>query len=186
MAVAAVTWPPPRPVEPRVPHRPWDPGHPEEPALAEEHDRLLYIVVDELVDDWVGLSVAPWPHADREGRLRFVGFDPAVEVGTSSDELLRFLGPRAGKEGDAPALRVGMTFAARTKEESAASLLERLRDRAGHGEVRIDYLGALLEDPVDLTTQGRLIAKLASYGAMLSTLPRRMEQEWNLDDEEGG
>jgi hypothetical protein len=182
MAAATVTWPPPRPAEPEVAHRPWDPRHADEPTLVEEHDRLLYVVVDELVDDWVGLSVSSWPHADSEGRLRFVDTEPAAEVGTSRDKLLRFLGKDVSDDG--AGLRVGTTFAVRVREGRAASLLERLRDRAGHGEARIENLAAFFEDPVDLTSQGRLIAKLASYGAMLSTLPTHVEEQWNLAEEQ--
>jgi len=182
MAAATMTWPPPRPADPEIPHRPWDPRHHDQPTLVEEHDRLLYVVVDELVDDWVGLSVSPWPHADQEGRLRFVDTEPAAEVGTSRDKLLRFLGKEASDDG--AGVRVGTTFAVRVREGRAASVLERLRDRAGHGEARIENLGTFCESPVDLTPQGRLIAKLASYSAMLSTLPTEVEKQWNLAEEQ--
>jgi hypothetical protein len=61
--------------------------------------------------------------------------------------------------------------------------MDRLRERAGHGEVRIDDLGALLERPVDLTAQGRLIAKLAYYGAVLSTVPTHVAKRWKMSGE---
>jgi hypothetical protein len=177
-----VTWPPPRPAEPEVPHRPWDPTHPDDPNLVHDHDRLLYIVVDELVDAWVGLSVALWPHADTEGRLRFVDSQPGIEIGSSRAQLLRFLrsGPNKDAATTAPP-RIGMTFAARVRKGSASSLVDRLRERAGHGEVRIDNLGALLEPPVDLTAQGRLIAKLAYYGAVVSTVPTHVAKHWKMN-----
>jgi hypothetical protein len=181
-----VTWPPPRPAEPEVPHRPWDPTHPDDPNLVRDHERLLYIVVDELVDDWVGLSVALWPHADQEGRLRFTDSLPGVEIGTSRARLRRFLRSRRGTSDAAPTAppRIGMTFAARVRNGTASSLMDRLRDRAGHGEVRIDDLGALLEDPVDLSVQGRLIAKLAYYGAVLSTVPTQVAERWKMSGEQ--
>jgi hypothetical protein len=180
-----VTWPPPRPAEPEVPHRPWDPTHRDEPDLIHDHDRLLYIVVDELVDDWVGLSVALWPHADPEGRLRFVDPQPSIEIGTSRPQLLGFLGSRPDtKDGAAtPPPRIGMTFAARVRDGTASSLMDRIRERAGHGEVRIDDLGALLQHPVDLTAQGRLLAKLAYYGAVLSTVPTHVAEHWKMSGE---
>jgi hypothetical protein len=54
---------------------------------------------------------------------------------------------------------------------AAAKLLEVLRDRAGSGEARVPDLGEFLRDPVDLSDKGRLLAKLASFGAMASTVP---------------
>jgi hypothetical protein len=188
MEATAVTWPPPRPVEPDVPHRPWDPGHPEAPNLANEYEVLLYVVVDELVDDWVGLSVALWPHADPEGRLRFANSQPGAEVGTSRAELRRFLRTQRGVEDNATTrpIRIGTTFAARVRKGTAFSLLDELRRRAGHGEARIKDLDALLQDPVEITAQGRLIAKLACYSAVLSTLPSYCEEQWNLVEEKHG
>jgi hypothetical protein len=180
-----VTWPPTRPAAPEVPHRPWDPTHPDEPDLVHDHDRLLYIVVDELVDDWVGLSVALWPHADTEGRLRFVDSQPGIEIGTSRAQLLRFLRPRPDNKDAAPTAppRIGMAFAARVREGTASSLMDQLRKRARHGDVRIDDIGAFLEHPVDLTAQGRLIAKLAYYGALLSTVPTHVAKHWKMSGE---
>jgi hypothetical protein len=179
--VGTVSWPPPRPPRPKVPHRPWDPKHPLERALVTEHERLLYIVIDEVVEGWVGLSVALWPHADPEGRLRFVDAEGPVEVGTSYETVRRFL-----QSENAPPQppRIGTTFTARVKAGTAAKLLGEMRKRAGHGEVRVDDLGRFLERPVDLTEQGRLLAKLACYAAMLSTLPLPLEQRWDLVDDE--
>ena len=125
----------------------------------------------------MGLSVSAWPHADHDGRLRFVDPEGSVEVGTSADALLQFLG--TGKLFDAKTeVRIGFTFAARVRRGSAASLLAKLRDRAGHGEARIADLGEFLKDPVDLTEKGRLLAKLASFGAMASTVPEELAQKW--------
>lgn len=179
-----MTWPPPRPPDSEVPHRPWDPTHPDEPNLVRDHERLLYIVVDELVDDWVGLSVALWPHADTEGRLRFADSQPGIQIGSSRAELVRFLrSESAGEDARTAPPRIGLTFAARVRDGTASSLMDRLRERAGHGEVRIDDLGALLEHPVDLTVQGRLIAKLAYYGAVLSTVPTHVAERWKMSGE---
>jgi hypothetical protein len=192
-----VTWPPSRPDEPAVPDRPWDPGHEAEPSLSDEHDRLVYVVVDEIVEGWVGLSFAPWPHADDQGRLRFVDAGDPVEVGTSRAGLERFLatGTTRGEgssrrrradstpDEEGVEVRIGMTFAARVKKGRAARVLDDLRQHAEHGEVRVEDLATILTGPVDLTEEGRLLAKLASYGAMLSTLPADVGERWRLEDE---
>jgi hypothetical protein len=181
---ARVTWPPPRPEEADVPQRPWDPGQPRARGLVGEYDRLVYVVVDEIVEGWVGLSVSLWPHADPEGRLRFVDPRDPVDVGTSCDALVRFLETGEHHDPEARGVRIGDTFTARVKRGTAAKLLDVLRDRAGHGEARIDDLGEFLERPVDLSDQGRQLAKLASFGAMLSTLPSHLEERWQLKKEE--
>ena len=179
-----MTWPPPRPEEPQVPHRPWDPGHPAAENLAEEYEHLVYVVVDEIIEGWVGLSLAAWPHADPEGRLRFIDPGDPVEIGTPLSTLRRFLESSEHRHREARDVRIGSTFTARVSKGTAAELLEDLRDRAGRGEARVDDLGSLLERPLDLTKQGRLLAKLASFGAMLSTLPSEVEDRWRLEEEE--
>jgi hypothetical protein len=178
---------------PVIEDRPWDPGHPQHPDLHLEANRLVYVVVDETIEGWVGLSFAVWPHADEAGRLRFP--DPAgpVDVGTSVASLQRFLateesrrGKRRASNGNGSArveVRVGMTFAARPKRGSAAALLDRLRDDAAHDQVRVAELRAIVTRPVDLTDQGRLLAKLAAYGAFFSTLPKHVGERWRLTDE---
>ena len=180
MGTAVVTWPPPRPSETPIEGRPWDPKHRKERSLVDEADHLVYVVVDEVVDDWVGLSFAPWPIADDFGRLRFPGSTDPVEVGTSKRAVEAFLATPKGERVD---VRIGMTFAARVKRGKAASLLERLSDHAAHGEVRIEDLNKIVTRPVHLTERGRRLAKLATYGAVLSTLPAEVEDDWRLADE---
>jgi hypothetical protein len=175
-----MSWPPPRPARDRVPHRPWDPKHPVERNLVNEHQRLVYVVVDEVIEGWIGLSLALWPHADRRGRLRFVDAGGPVAVGSSYESVYRFL---ASNNAAPRPPGIGTTFAARVKEKTAREIAERLKERAGHGEVRVHDLGMYLERPADLTEQGRLLAKLACYAAMLSTLPSAIEEQWNLVDE---
>jgi hypothetical protein len=181
---AAVTWPPPHPEEPEIPQRPWDPGHPAAENLAEEYERLVYVVVDEIIEGWVGLSFAPWPHADPDGRLRFIDPGDPVEIGTPFSTLQRFLESSENHDRLAQGVRIGGTFTARVRKGTAAKLLEDLRDRADRGEARINDLGSLLERPLDLTRQGRQLAKLASFGATLSTLPAEVEERWKLEEEE--
>lgn len=198
-----MTWPPPPPEMPAIEHRPWDPGHPGHPDLHKEATRLVYVVVDETVEGWVGLSFAAWPHADEAGRLRFPDPGGPIDVGTSVESLQKFLatedgGKRRAGRGDgkrtssgkaarsasAPVeVRIGMTFGARSKRGDAAALLERLRAGAAKGQARVAELGTILTRPVDLTDQGRLLAKLASYGAFFSTLPNDVGKRWRLTDE---
>jgi hypothetical protein len=104
-----------------------------------------------------------------------------IDVSTTGVALRHFLNP---KDPGAAEPRIGHTFAAQVKKGSAAKLLEVLRDRAESGRDRIDDLGKILKDPVDITQQGRQLAKLASYGAMLSTLPSELAGEWNIEEEE--
>jgi hypothetical protein len=174
-----MTWPPPHPEQPFVPHRPWDPGHPQAKELVNEYDRLVYMVIDEIIENWVGLSVSLWPHADDQGRLRFLDPKGAVDLGTTCEDLRRFL-----ESGDHPTgeVRIGQSFAARVKGGTAAELVERLRAQSEQGQDTTD-LGELLRRPVDLTKQARMLARLASYGALLSTLPAELEGRWNLQEE---
>jgi hypothetical protein len=172
-----LTWPPPPPEEPDVPHRPWNPRHRRAPGLVKEYERLVYIVIDEIVEDWVGLSVSLWPHADDNGRLRFADPRGSVEVGTSRTALRRFLETGEHHDPKAPEPRIGDTFTARVQKRSAEELLELLRRRAGHGEARVKNLGTFLERPVELNDEGRLLAKLASFGAVLSTIPQKFATE---------
>jgi len=174
-----MTWPPPHPEQPDVPHRPWDPRHPGAKELVNEHDRLVYVVIDEIIEDWVDLSVSLWPHADADGRLRF--FDPqgAVDLGTTRDAFQGFLASGDLPTGD---VGIGQSFAARVKTGTAAELLAKLR---APPEQRQDTtaLSELLQRPVDLTKQARMLARLASYGALLSTLPAELEGRWGLHEE---
>lgn len=173
-----MTWPPAQPAQPAIPSRPWDPW--EQPnGLVTEHERLVYVVVDEIVEQWAGLSVSRWPDADQHGRLRFLDPQGAVDVGTSRVAVERFLHP---EDPDA-AVRVGHTFAATVRCESAAQLVDALRGQAGHGDAPVDDLGDLFERPVLLTDAGRLLAKLATYGALLSTVPETVASAWKLEEE---
>jgi hypothetical protein len=179
MEAASMTWPPAHPEQPVVRHRPWDPKHPQAKELVNEYDRLVYFVIDEIVEDWVDLSISLWPHADAYGRLRFLDPKGAVDLGTTRKQLRRFLGYRNRRSRE---LRVGQSFASRVKDGTAAELVEKLRRQSEHGQDTTD-LGQLLERPVDLTKQARMLARLASYGALLSTLPAELEDRWNLQEE---
>jgi len=174
-----VSWPPPRPTEDTGPTRPWDPEHPLDSKLKEDSEQLLYIVVDEIIEEWIGLSVSVWPVADPEGRLRFLDPEGPVEISTRMKAAQNFLlaAPIARETSPAERLRVGASFAARVKGQNARSVLESLRERAGLGEARVDELSDLFENPVDLTEKGRLIARLAYYGAILPAVRKEVVED---------
>jgi hypothetical protein len=175
LEITAVTWPPPRPVEDVGSTRPWDPEHPGDSKLKKDAEKCLYIVIDEIIEEWIGLSVALWPSADSEGRLRFLDPEGPVEISTERKSLEGFLraAPTTHETSLAERLRVGAAFGVRVKEQNAAVVLEALRRQADLGEARVNDLSEVFEDPVDLTEKGRLIARLAYYGAMLEPLEER-------------
>jgi hypothetical protein len=174
-----VTWPPPRPRRRRVPPRPWDPKHPKDRRLKADAKRLLYIVVDEIVGDWVGLSVSPWPDADSDGRLRFRPNLGPLEVATKRDTLRDFL--RSGVFPRGTKVRVGLVFAARVKERTAERFLRESTKHSGGPATEHQNLATWLERPCDLSKQARVVARLAHYGALLPTLPGELEDRWGIE-----
>jgi hypothetical protein len=174
-----VTWPPPRPRRRRIPPRPWDPKHPKDPRLKADAKRLLYIVVDEIVGDWVGLSVSPWPDVDPRGRLRFRPDLGPLEVATKTDPLRKFL--RSGVFPRGATVRVGLVFAARLREGDAERFLKTSTKHPTSATAEYQDLAEWLERPCDLSKQARVVARLAYYGAMLSTLPKELESLWDIE-----
>lgn len=157
--------------------RPWLPqaltAHPEfsGPDAAEAVRRLCYIVVDELVDDAVGLTVSAWPYADDNGRLRFPQGVLANVGCTRAAVQAQLYG--AGVR----SIRVGDVFGARL----APPVAERLA-AAGHSvDVQVSRPDELLEGPVyDLTTAARTVGKLAYYGAMSTVITEWQARRDNL------
>lgn len=172
-----MTWPPPRPQPHRVAPRPWHPPDPPDDSL-KHIDRLLYIVVDEVVEDWVGLSVSQWPDADASGRLRFDSSLGPLEIGTTKESLVRFLKTAAKRVKSR--LDVGSVFAARVKDGTARDFLSQAAGRTDEAARAFQDLAAWLEKPWDLTEQARYVAKLSYYGALLSTLPEEVGQRWRF------
>lgn len=118
-------------------------------------ERLTYIVVDEIVEDVVGLSLHPWPDADREGRLRFPSGKAAVRVSVPKKDWCDYLrgldlGFSLERGGRGP--RVGDAFAA----EVRGSIGRRWR----HPLTR--WIPGTLHD---LSREARKVAKLAYYGS---------------------
>ena len=147
--------------------RPWLP----ECLPPQARDRLTglrYLLVDEVVGDLVTLTVAPWPHADEHGRVRFTGDDgPADGAGhlvvhrrELHDQLYRGWLRRDPRAGD--------VFAAEVAAE--------VEDRLQRGEdVALDKslrLATALPGVVcDITAEARNVAKLAFYAGMAGVQP---------------
>jgi hypothetical protein len=141
--------------------------------------RLKYIAVEEVVGDAVGLSVSDWPAADGKGRLRFTaGGAPIREVGAGAKDLCSVLSrggirrvPPHGAQPGRRVLRVGDVFAAEV-------------DALPDAEEEVEAVAAWLTGPVfDITSDARLVAKLAYYGALTETWDRDQAAEYfPLDD----
>lgn len=134
---------------------------------------LRYVVVDEVVGDDVGLTVAPWPAADGRGRLRFPGREARVEVGVSKDRLTREL-YRPLRRRREP--RVGDVF--------AVELSPLAEDLLAAGEdIRWDEpLATLVVGPVyDLSQEARTVAKLALGAMAAPVLSPRRAAAWDVD-----
>ena len=177
-----MTWPPPPPKTERVAPRPWDPRPRGDPQLVDDSDVLVYVVIDELIGEWAGLSMSRWPDADDRGRLRFDLDTGTLEVGTTLDRLRSFLASGGRGRKRPGRLHVGSVFAARVKRGSAEEFLSEWLERPPEDLVELADLGEWLRKPRDITEQARTVAKLAYYGAMTSVLPSHVEDEWNLRD----
>ena len=165
---------PPAPVDLRVwlpaaltQHAPFDGDE-----AAEAASQLSYVVVDEIVDDAIGLTITAWPYADEEGRLRFLGEDRRLHVGVGRAELQAHL---YGSEGRTP--RIGDVFGAELRPEwnRADATSDEPSWVEGPDEV---FQGAVY----DLTQAARTVSKLAYYGAVTSVLSSSQAAADNLLD----
>lgn len=162
-----MSWPPPRTVRLEQPGRPWEPRIRSYPELGRgDTSALRYVVVDEIVGDWVGLSVSKWPKADNRGRLTFDLFDGPDEVGVGLGDLRSFLhGANATEDSGEPAIHIGTVFAA---------------DATGPPAETPAPLGRWLRNPCVITEEARKVAKLSFYGAVTPVLGETEAQDWNL------
>lgn len=161
-------WPPPPSPRAELSPRPWEPNCPLDPELGRgDVSRLRYLVVDEVVSDYVGLSVSEWPNADDQGRLHFRLDTGPLEVGTTKEELTSLLGNAWSKGPDGKPrprpIRIGLVFAARLKRAEPDSSTP---------------LHQWLKEPRDITAEARYVAKLTYYGSVLSTLPDKTAVRW--------
>lgn len=136
--------------------------------------RLSYIVVDEIVDDAIGLTISTWPYADDDGRLRFLRADDRIELGVSRRVLRQMY-----SEERVGAMRVGDVFAAQLTPQAA----QVLGDRSEDDPVWNEPLEGLLDGAVyDLTQAARTVSKLAYYGAMSIVLSESEAAADDLDE----
>lgn len=156
--------------------RPW-----RAPSLAGRDapiSQLSYIVVHEIIEDAVTLTLSPWPAADSQGRLRFdVRHDP-VHVAVGARDLCRVLKKhrlhfsvpnREGKGKNGRELRVGAVFAAK---------LNGPPERAG---VSLEQWIARI---YDITADARYVAKLSHYGALTEKWNYRRAKKLGLAQRE--
>jgi hypothetical protein len=76
---------------------------------------------------------------------------------------------------------VGLVFAARVKEGTAEGFLRKSTKHPDGAVAEQQNLAEWLERPCDLSKQARVVARLAYYGAMLSTLPKELESRWDIE-----
>jgi hypothetical protein len=148
-----------------IPMRPAVLPHPWRPAALDVSDdklrSLSYIVVDEIVEDTVALSVSPWPGNDELGRLVFPD-EPALGTRAGAATLLGYF-KRVEFRGDVPeALRMGYAFAARVRTAQLSS-----------EDGPTPPPSSWLVPPIyDIHSPAREKAKEAFYAAVAPTLTR--------------
>lgn len=137
--------------------------------------KLVYVVVDELESDRVGLCVSPWPEIDSRGRLRF-DLEHTRRVGVHHAALEARLARHRSPKGRAERpLRIGDVF--------AVQLRGRQRPREGVISDPARWMGPPI---VDLTRESREVAKLAFHAAVAPLLhPKRDRAVIQLAPETG-
>jgi hypothetical protein len=141
-------------------------------------ERLTYVVVDEIVEGIVGLSMSPWPVADELGRLRFDIEQDPVHVAVGLETLCEFLRGRgfpfyppkeAAADEEKRGLLIGTTFAMEIKKPRAVRWGKPL-DR---------WVGQIH----DITADARDLAKLALYGALTEIWSEKKADRLGLVEE---
>ncbi|MGH3666240.1 MAG: hypothetical protein ACRDU8_09190, partial [Egibacteraceae bacterium] len=133
-----------------------------------------HVVVEEIVEAVVGLTVSVWPVADTRGRLRFPRLNERREVGLAlavlHDELYR------GWLARLP--RVGDVFATELSDGATRWLVDH-PDAVWRRPV-----AELVAGPVyDVTAEARTAAKLAFHAAVGDVVPPPAAQAWGLPTE---
>jgi hypothetical protein len=141
--------------------RPWAPR-----SLSRLKDTsgLFYVVVDEMDERSVRLSVSPWPVVDKYGRLRFHLLGETLQVGAPRRALQLFLNThRLPSKGAKRPLRIGDVFAVRGKGSIPATDFPRPED--------------WMQVPVhDITADAREAAKASFYAAVAPTLRPQLDR----------
>ena len=158
-------------VRPEERRRPWLPACLSVHGLGlDDLGRFSYLVVEEIVEDVVGVTISPWPAADGIGRLRFdAGEAPEVGIGVAQlheevyDGWLDRL-PRIGDVFGGP--------------------VDRSRLAGATTVVWSGPLAELLPGPLyDLTQEARLVAKLAMYAVRSDILPMARAEAYGMGDQ---
>lgn len=161
---------PPRPAATRGPWAPRGLGIPRDELAG-----LSYVVVDEIVDEAVDVSVSAWPDLDERGRLAFRD-ESSLSVAASARALHAHL---AGALGELPRLRMGDAFAARTPPDLAARIARR--------RTPLPPPDWLLPPIRDLRTPARAKAKEAFFAAVAPTLtPEQAEAMKRVEPSQPG
>jgi hypothetical protein len=182
-----------------VPHfeidRPWVPRTLEQVLSGEELSEVwAYVVVDEIVDGRIGLSISPWPWLDSGGRLRFGDADADESVGVSLEgfhELLRLrrtlmvmtdeerpLGRDAAQALSERAVRIGDVFAVPRAERGEWTRESEL----GEHDLVIPDRARIF----DITYEAREEAKVAAAAAVAPPLDEEQAKRFLGEDGTAG
>jgi hypothetical protein len=131
-----------------------------------------YVVVDEIVDERIGLSASPWPGRDERGRLRFADPEQDQLVGVAREAFEEFVRKNrvvgavaADREPDP-----GVADALREREVrigDAFAIPRRTVAASAKGGGRKAWAGARV---YDISREARAAAKLAGAAAVAPPL----------------
>jgi hypothetical protein len=131
---------------------------------------LSYVVVDELVENAVRLSVSAWPSVDEAGRLRFEGGERPRSVPADLKQLRKFVKAKRAGGGRSSQIRMGTVLAVRV-DKSVLPEPESNEEMREHASTEPRRPDEWMEPPVyDITGAARDKAKEAFYAAVAPTV----------------
>jgi hypothetical protein len=131
---------------------------------------LSYVVVDEVVENAVRLSVSAWPSVDEAGRLRFEGDERPRSVPADLKQLRTFVKAKRAGGGRSSQLRMGTVLAVRV-DKSVLPEPESNEEMREHAFLKPRLPDEWMEPPVyDITGAARDKAKEAFYAAVAPTV----------------
>ena len=131
---------------------------------------LSYVVVDEVVENAVRLSVSAWPSVDEAGRLRFEGGERPRSVPADLKQLRTFVKAKRAGGGRSSQIRMGTVLAVRV-EKSVLPEPESNEEMREHAFSKPRLPDEWMEPPVyDITGAARDKAKEAFYAAVAPTV----------------
>lgn len=156
--------------------KPWRP-----PSLPSNVDvaKLDYIVVEERVDQVIGLLIAPWPRATKESHLHFPGTPAQVEVAADLADLQKFLNANRRVP---PVRDAARSRALRTRAVALGDVFGAVVDRAaladGEETDTLRPVANWLRKPVyDVTADAREAARTTFFDAVSDPLPPKVERQ---------